>query len=159
MCEYCGCQAVEAIAVLTAEHEAVVNLVGRADAAVAAGDVEDARRQALAIARVLVPHTVVEEEGLFPALARDFPEHVDHLVAEHREIEAILGEGAGERPGPDWPSRLTRALHLLRLHILAEQDGAFPAALGALDPADWEAVDAVRARVGRRDGAAASERG
>jgi hypothetical protein len=64
MCEHCGCQALDAIAVLTAEHEAVVN-----------------------------------------------------LLAEHREIE----------------------------------DGAFPAPLGSLDPADWEAVDAVRARVGRCD--------
>jgi hypothetical protein len=157
MCEYCGCQAVTAIAVLTAEHEAVVNLIGRADEAVASGDLDGARRQALAISRLLVPHTVVEEEALFPALARDFPEHVDRLVADHREIEAVLGRARCDDPGADWPASLGRALHRLRLHILAEQDGAFPAALGALDPVDWDAVDAVRLRVGRCDLPAVSE--
>jgi hemerythrin-like domain-containing protein len=37
---------------------------------------------------------------------------------------------------------------LLREHILKEQDGVFPAALAALSPEEWDAVDAVRSRVG-----------
>ena len=40
------------------------------------------------------------------------------------------------------------ALWVLREHILKEQDGVFPAALAELDPAQWDEVDAVRARVG-----------
>lgn len=39
------------------------------------------------IAVILGPHTQVEELGLFPALAADFPEQVMDLEAEHRRIE------------------------------------------------------------------------
>ena len=39
-------------------------------------------------------------------------------------------------------------MHLLREHILAEQDGAFPAAISHLNPADWEAMEQIRKRVG-----------
>lgn len=176
MCEYCGCQALDSIAQLTAEHEEVVNVIGLAREAIAAADVVAAAAHARTIAHLLEPHTAVEEEGLFPALARDFPEHVEHLVGEHRSIEAVLAEailagadvagavlvptvpaattGSGTatpaRLDVAWLERLGDALHTLREHILAEQDGAFPAALGALDTEDWDRVDAVRARVGTR---------
>nr|WP_254397730.1 hypothetical protein [Streptomyces sp. AC558_RSS880] len=42
------------------------------------------------------------------------------------------------------------ALDLLRGHILKEQDGVFPAAPAVLSTEQWEAVEAVRARVGSR---------
>jgi hypothetical protein len=42
---------------------------------------------------------------------------------------------------------LLGVLFLLREHILKEQDGVFPAALIALDPEQWERVEAVRTRV------------
>jgi hypothetical protein len=58
------------------------------------------------ITAVLGPHTAVEEDGLFPAMAADFPEHIADLTADHRRIEGVLGA------------------------------------------AEWDAVDAVRARVG-----------
>lgn len=47
-----------------------------------------------------------------------------------------------------WPDRLLETMHLLREHILAEQDGAFPAALSQLNAADWEAMEQIRKRVG-----------
>lgn len=156
MCEYCGCQAVEAIEVLTAEHDAVVNLVGAARAAVLRADLVSAAATARDIAAVLGPHTVVEEEGLFPALAQESEEHADHigqLRTEHRQIEAVLDEAVAA-PEPlrvpvdaTWPARFLHALELLRDHILKEQDGAFPAALSCLTPEQWAGVDAVRARV------------
>jgi hypothetical protein len=43
---------------------------------------------------------------------------------------------------------LLDTLEMLREHILKEQDGVFPAALAGLRNEDWQAVDAVRARVG-----------
>lgn len=156
MCEYCGCQAVEAIEVLTAEHDAVVNLIGTAREAVQRADVVTAAATARDIAAVLAPHTMVEEEGLFPALAQESEDHAGHveqLRAEHRRIEAVLAE-AVDATGPlcvpldpVWPARLLDALELLREHILKEQDGAFPAALATLGPEQWASVDAVRARV------------
>ncbi|MGN6244415.1 MAG: hemerythrin domain-containing protein [Motilibacteraceae bacterium] len=156
MCEYCGCQAVEAIEVLTAEHDAVVNLIGTARTAAQQGDVATAAATARDIAAVLAPHTVVEEEGLFPALAEESEDHAGHieqLRAEHRSIEAVLAEAVdapaplGVPLDPAWPARLLDALELLRDHILKEQDGAFPAALATLGPDQWARVDAVRARV------------
>jgi hemerythrin-like domain-containing protein len=151
MCEYCGCQAVEAIAVLTAEHDAVVTVIGRVRTALESRDLREAARQAVRIAGLLEPHTVVEERGLFPALADDFPEQVDRLVDQHRRIEEALDGArpvaAGEPPAPGWSARLTEAIYLLREHILAEQDGVFPAALAFLSPQQWADVDAIRAGV------------
>ncbi|GAA0706514.1 hemerythrin domain-containing protein [Dactylosporangium roseum] len=149
MCEYCGCNALDAIADLTREHDLVVNLTGDVRAAHAAGDVARMSELARRIAAILGPHTQVEEHGLFPALAGDFPDHVTALAAEHRVVEAVLGEASGGTPPDrDWPGRLLDALEVLREHILKEQDGVFPAALATLRPDDWDAVDAVRARVG-----------
>ncbi|HKD97076.1 MAG TPA: hemerythrin domain-containing protein [Micromonosporaceae bacterium] len=149
MCEYCGCQALAAIAELTAEHDAVVAMIGEARAAVARAEPERAAAVARRIAAVLGPHTVVEEDGLFPALADDFPDHVDGLRDEHRRIGAVLDEATDATPSdPTWPERLLRALHLLRDHILKEQDGVFPAALAGLRPSDWDRVERVRLRAG-----------
>ncbi len=148
MCEYCGCQQIATIAELTREHDAVVALVGRIKAALPdrrRADVVESCQQILAI---LAPHTVVEEDGLFPEMAAEFPDHISALRSEHREIEKVLGEAADGFPDdPTWPDRLVAVLHLLREHILKEQDGVFPAALVALDAGQWERIEAVRAQI------------
>jgi hypothetical protein len=146
MCEYCGCQALTAIDELTREHDQVVNLIGEVRAAHAAADTPGIAAVARRIAAVLGPHTEVEEHGLFPALAADFPDHVAALEAEHRRIAAVLDEASTADPG--WALRLLDVLDVLRDHILKEQDGVFPAALTTLREADWAAVEAVRDRVG-----------
>jgi hypothetical protein len=149
MCEYCGCQALTAIDDLTREHDLVVNLIGEVGAAHAATDTDRMAYLARQITAVLEPHTYVEEHGLFPALATDFPDHVTALQAEHRHIEAVLGEATGGVPTDSaWPARLVETLDLLREHILKEQDGVFPAALANLNPKDWDAIDTIRASVG-----------
>jgi mannose/cellobiose epimerase-like protein (N-acyl-D-glucosamine 2-epimerase family) len=140
---------VTAIADLTREHDMVVNLVGEVRTAHAARDTTRMAELARRITAILEPHTHVEEHGLFPALAADFPDHITALQAEHRHIEAVLGEAAADTPAdPTWPDRLITTLDLLREHILKEQDGVFPAALAALAPADWDVIDTIRASVG-----------
>jgi hemerythrin-like domain-containing protein len=149
VCDYCGCQAVAAVAELTAEHDRVIELGRQAREAVRAGDLVLAAERSRDVATVLGPHTTVEEESLFPALAGEFPEHVGDLLHEHRIIESVLAEaGDGVPADPGWPARLDRALELLRRHILKEQDGVFPAALSHLGPQQWDAVEEVRTRVG-----------
>jgi hemerythrin HHE cation binding domain-containing protein len=149
VCEHCGCQVIPAIDELTREHEAVVNLIGEVRTADSAGDLAGTVAAARRIAVILVPHARVEEEGLFPALTGEFPDHIAALRAQRRQIEAVLAEAAERTPtDPAWPARLRQALTLPREHILAEQDGVFPAALAGLDPADWDAVEEARARVG-----------
>lgn len=147
MCEYCGCQQIATIAELYREHEAAVTLIGGIQNALPdrPQDVVTACQEILAI---LAPHTVVEEEGLFPEMSGEFPDHIEALRSEHREIEKVLGEAADGFPDdPTWPDHLLGVLFMLREHILKEQDGVFPAALIALDPDQWERVEAVRARV------------
>lgn len=149
MCEYCGCQALAAVDELTREHDEVVALISLVRAAHAAGDVGELAELARRIATVLEPHTQVEEQGLFPPLAGEFPGHVAAFEAEHRQIAHVLDEAADGVPGdPTWPGRLLDTVNLLREHILAEQDGAFPAALAQLDAADWELIEQIRERVG-----------
>jgi hemerythrin-like domain-containing protein len=149
MCEYCGCQSLAAISELTREHDMVVNLIGEVRRAHGRGDTDGMAAAARRIAAVLGPHTEVEEHGLFPVMAGDFPEKVAVLEVEHRRVDAVLGEAAQQSPAdPAWPDRLLAMLDMLRDHILKEQDGVFPAALINLSAADWDVVDAVRARVG-----------
>ncbi|MGW0299528.1 hemerythrin domain-containing protein [Streptomyces anthocyanicus] len=149
MCEYCGCQSLAAIDGLTREHDAVVDLIGRVRDAHRDGRVTAMAELAREIGAVLAPHTEVEEGGLFPAMALEFPEQIAALEDEHRRIEAVLYEANGPfLNDPTWPRRLIDALGLLREHILKEQDGVFPAALAFLDPEHWEVVEEVRARVG-----------
>lgn len=92
---------------------------------------------------------VAADDGLFPALAPEFPDQIAVLEAEHRRIEAVLAEAAAGPPeDPAWPGRLAETLAELREHIFKEQDGVFPAALASLRNEDWEAVEAARARAG-----------
>lgn len=149
MCEYCGCQSIAAIRELTVEHDAVVDEIGEVTRRLHDGHTQAAVDACRRISRILLPHTVVEEQGLFPAMAVEFPDQVDVLYREHRAIEAILAECADGVPlDPAWPDRVMQALDLLRTHILKEQDGVFPATLSVLGNDDWTLVDEVRARVG-----------
>ena len=149
MCDYCGCQAIDAIAELTAEHDVVVNISGELLRALKAGDRQTAAEKSREISTVLSAHTAVEERALFPAMREDYGEHVDALRQDHRLIEAVLAESAEGTPtGSDWPDRVAHALRVLREHILKEEDGVFPAALTVLSPNQWDAVDHVRSQVG-----------
>ncbi|MFF9773950.1 hemerythrin domain-containing protein [Streptomyces sp. NPDC013978] len=149
MCEYCGCQALETIEELTQEHERVVTLISHIRDARRDGAIARMAELAREIISVLGPHTRVEEHGLFPALAGEFPEQIAALEDEHRRIEAVLAEADGPfLTDPTWPDRLIETLALLREHILKEQDGVFPAALANLDTEQWEAVEKVRAEAG-----------
>ena len=148
MCEYCGCQQIATIAELYREHDGVVAIIGQIRSALAGQRLDDVAEGCRQILSILAPHTVVEEEGLFPELSQEFPDHIEALRSDHREIEKVLGEAIGGAPDDlTWPDRLDSVLFLLREHILKEQDGVFPAALVALDADQWERIEAVRARL------------
>lgn len=148
MCEYCGCQNVDVIAELTAEHDLLRELSRDLDAAATADDLVRAGDLAARMRAVLRPHTVVEEDGLFPAMAGEFPNQLATLRTEHRQIDEALRQLADGTPPPDWRARTRAALLDLFEHILKEQDGVFPAALATLSPADWQVTADVRRAVG-----------
>ncbi|MDQ2758527.1 MAG: hemerythrin domain-containing protein [Actinomycetota bacterium] len=149
MCEYCGCQSIGAIRELTVEHDAVVEVIGEVTRGLRDGHTTAAVDACRRISRILAPHTAVEEQGLFPVMAVEFPDQVEVLRREHLAIEAVLAECHEAVPvDPAWPGRVIEALDQLRAHILKEQDGVFPATLSVLDNEDWARVDDIRARVG-----------
>jgi hemerythrin-like domain-containing protein len=149
VCEYCGCQALETIDELTQENNEVVRLISRLRDAHRQGAVTRMAELAREIARVLGPHTQVEEYGLFPALAGEVSDQIAALEAEHRRIEAVLAEAGGAfLTDPTWPGRLMETMAVLGEHIVKEQDGVFPAALATLGIEQWEAVEAARLKAG-----------
>lgn len=106
MCDYCGCQAVPAISLLTKEHDHVADLISQVRAAHERADVTAMAELARQIAATLGPHTAVEEEGLFPILAGEFPDQIERLTGEHRQFGRVLDEAAGTVPtDPTRPGR------------------------------------------------------
>ncbi len=149
MCEYCGCQQIPVISELTREHDAVIAQFALVRQQVGRGELAAAADSSRRIAALLGPHTAVEEQGLFPLMADEFPDHIEALQQEHRQIHTVLAESRHLVPGdPSWPARLMETFELLREHILKEQDGVFPASLSVLDGDGWARVEDVRARVG-----------
>lgn len=147
MCEYCGCQNVEVIADLTAEHDRLRELGRELSAAAGASDLTCARELAGAMRDLLYPHTAVEERGLFPLMAGDFPDQMSALVAEHHVIDDVLADVAAASEPVDWQHRVLLVVGQLFDHILKEQDGVFPAAFATLTTSQWDDVGAVRAAV------------
>ena len=149
MCEYCGCQAVAAIDLLTREHDLAKGHAYAARSAAERGDLSAAGHACAALAAVLTPHSAIEEQALFPVMAREFGPQMAHLVDEHRLIAAVLTEVTqAEDVSEDWATRLIAALDVLREHILKEQDGVFPSALATLTASEWDALDDVRRAIG-----------
>lgn len=149
MCEYRGCQAIAAIDELTREHTGAMRHIRAARQAITGDDRSAAAEQAQLLLDLLAPHTAVEELALLPAMAGEHPEHIEVLHREHELVHAALASIALEQTSPDgWRDQLTRALDVLRDHILKEQDGLSPAALISLNGSDWELLDEARARVG-----------
>ncbi len=135
----------------------MVTLTNSATAALHEGGLPAARPFVQQLVDLLVVHTAVEEEGLFPALAGGFGSHVRRLVEDHRAVDQVLQEvlareGLAQVTGEDaaerrMSRRLVDGFYRMREHTLAEQDGAFPAALATLSPEQWSAVDEVGKKV------------
>ncbi|CAO5191288.1 Hemerythrin-like domain-containing protein [Frankia sp. AiPs1] len=146
MSDYCWCLATPAIEELIREHDELIELTALARAAYRCGDIEALVECCIAITTVLGPHIEVEERGLFPPMAVEFPEKIAILSGEHRRIEAVL---AGATDGtantdPAWPARVIDMLTLMRRHIVKEQEGLFPAALTVLTSDQWELLAELR---------------
>ncbi|MCK9898349.1 hemerythrin domain-containing protein [Frankia sp. AgB32] len=147
MSDYCWCLATPAIEDLIREHDEVVELSALARAAYRSGDVESLVECGKAMFAVLGPHNAVEERGLFPPMAVEFPEKIGVLRDEHRRIEAVLTEAAdgSAHADPSWPARFIETLTLLGRHIVKEQEGLFPASLAVLTSDEWELIAEIRA--------------
>lgn len=149
MCQYCGCDEIEAIGLLMDEHVQIQNHCGEILRCLDRGDEAGALGEAAALERVMRVHNAVEERALYLSMTR-FEEYADKagtLYDEHDDVDAALADllrrgGAGA--AVDW-APLRAAIHVLYEHIIHEDNGLFPAAAIALGAEDWERCDRVRA--------------
>ena len=132
MCDYCGCRSDVTIAVLSAEHERLVELATEVTRSLDAGNMTSAQRAFSALAALLSTHTGREEDGLFAELlgAGELIGAIRARCAEHDELGAAIDDGFS--PGSIEPTRARRALALLADHIWREETDLFPAAALAL---------------------------
>jgi iron-sulfur cluster repair protein YtfE (RIC family) len=139
MCHYCGCRETPLIRDYIAEHERATNLGGDAVRAIDRGDIVAASAMLGAMGAELRSHWQGEENGLFAVLGRDplVAEHVEPLVAEHRELADLLA--TVDLTDPADQERVRVAVFELHEHIAKEEDGLFPASLIALSGDEWDA--------------------
>ena len=151
MCHYCGCRQVPLIRDYIAEHESVLALGLEAVRQAGRGAIDEAQQTVARMRTELVAHWQGEENGVF-AVMRDDPmyaEHIDPLIAEHRELDALLARldltSAEDRV------RLRDEMHELRIHISKEEDGIFPVTLVEFSGPEWDLAIAAweRAHPGR----------
>ena len=143
MCQYCGCREIPLLRDYIAEHERAMNYGGDAVRALDRGELDRARELLAAMADELRSHWRGEENGLFAVMGTDdlYAEHIAPLVAEHRELDALLE--SVELSESDDRDRVRKAIFDLHAHIAKEEDGLFPASLTALDGDEWDSAIAA----------------
>ena len=143
MCHYCGCRDMPLIRDYIAEHERSINYGGDAVRALDQREYGRARELLNAMADELRTHWRGEENGLFAVMGGDdlFAEHIEPLVREHCELDALLK--SVDLTDSDDRDRVRQAFSDLYEHIAKEEDGLFPASLTALDGAQWDAAFAA----------------
>ena len=144
MCSYCGCRAITVINLLTKQHEEIINKLGQIRRAAEKTDVQATQNYTLELANLLIPHTGLEEKGLFAALLADdeFVEPVAKLTQDHREIDELI------RRLLEGDISIADELDIrLRNHISNEENGIFPASAVSLDGAVWDQIQKQQIRV------------
>jgi iron-sulfur cluster repair protein YtfE (RIC family) len=109
-----------------AEHERATTLAGDAVRALDHGDLATARSLLDELHVELAPHWAGDENGIF-AVMRPEPEYaayIEPLVAEHRELSALLT--SVDLADPVDQRRIRVAVAELDEHISKEEDGLFP---------------------------------
>ena len=116
MCHYCGCRQIPLIRDYIAEHELVTWLGVRALEETGRGEMTKAQATVTQMRSELLTHWQGEEEGVF-ALMRDdelYREHIDPLIAEHREWFRSTLEQLATAARLEDPVEVAASLVLLR---------------------------------------------
>ena len=152
MCHYCGCRHIPLIRDYIAEHERVLDLGSRALEEAGRGALTEAQATVAEMRTELQSHWQGEEEGVFALMRSDelYREHIDPLVEEHRELDALLARL--DMTVAEDRVRLRDEMHELRIHISKEEDGIFPVTLVEFSGPEWDAAIAAweRAHPGQK---------
>jgi hemerythrin superfamily protein len=141
----------DALTLLTADHNRVRGLFARFTAAKEADDTATMAELASQIDTELEVHTTIEEEILYPwvrGLSGEIAEVVDEGVEEHHVVKVLLGEVRDLSPGDDeWVAKLTVVIENVEHHAEEEESEMFPEIRSATDAdALEELADRLEAR-------------
>jgi hemerythrin superfamily protein len=126
----------DALELLTADHNRVRGLFSRFQAAEGSNDGE-AARLAATIFEELEVHTRIEEEIFYPTVS-GCNEEIHDLVAEgveeHHVVEVLMTEAKGLDPSDDtWAAKLKVLIENVEHHAEEEEQEMFPLVRKALD--------------------------
>ena len=141
----------DALTLLTADHNRVRGLFARFTTAREADDTATMTEVAEHIDRELTVHTDIEETVFYP-WARDLSDEIatviDEGIEEHHVAKVLLEEIAGLEPGADdWTAKLTVVVENVEHHAGEEEDEMFPQISSASNSEDRQRVaDRLEAR-------------
>jgi hemerythrin superfamily protein len=126
----------DALELLTADHNRVRGLFARFQDAEGSNDGE-AKRLAAMIFEELAVHTQIEEQVFYPTVS-DCNEEIHDLVAEgieeHHVVEDLMAEAKGLDPSDDaWAAKLKVMIENVEHHAEEEEQELFPLVRKALD--------------------------
>jgi hemerythrin superfamily protein len=126
----------DALELLTADHNRVRGLFSRFQAAEGSDDSE-AAQLAATIFEELEVHTKIEEEIFYPAVS-PLNDEIHDLVAEgleeHHVVDSLMAEAKGLDPSDDaWAAKLKVLIENVEHHAEEEEEELFPLVRKALD--------------------------
>jgi hemerythrin superfamily protein len=141
----------DALKLLTADHNRVRGLFTRFSDAAEADDVDAMAALVREITRELTVHTDIEEVVFYPwarELSSEVAETVDEGVQEHHVVKVMMEEIADLPAGEsDWVAKVKVLMENVEHHAGEEEQELFPAVRGASDAATRERLaDHLEAR-------------
>lgn len=132
----------DALALLTADHNRVRGLFTRFKAAKEAGETEAMVALGEEVFAELEVHTAIEEETFYPwasGLSEEIKETIDEGVQEHHVVKVLMEEvGRLEADDPAWTAKLTVLIENVEHHAEEEEQEMFPAVRSASSAAALE---------------------
>ena len=127
----------DALALLTADHNRVRGLFARFKSAQKAEDTAQLTQLGQQIFRELVVHTAIEEERFYPwaaALSDEIKELIDEGIQEHHVVKVLMEEVGQLTPDqPEWLAKLTVLIENVDHHAEEEETALFPKIRSATD--------------------------
>ncbi len=120
----------DAIELLTKDHNEVRTLFSQFQAAQEADDADRMAAVADTIFDELEVHTTIEEEIFYPAIRgedEELDETVDESLQEHHVVDVLMNEMRDLTPGADeWVAKMTVLIENVEHHAGEEEDEMFP---------------------------------
>jgi hemerythrin superfamily protein len=132
----------DAISLLTTDHNRVRGLFQRFQEAKDADDLETMQALAAQMRQELEVHTTIEEQIFYPAvkgLTDEIGETVAEGLEEHHEVEVLLEELKSVEPSDErWAAKWTVIVENVEHHAEEEEQELFPAVRSAMDGEELE---------------------